>query len=175
MASLSLHPDWIGSKHDNDVGMLHRFKVKVGEYDLGGWQKVTNLEVTFDTEKVQQVGFNTYQVQLLKPPVWTDITLERVVLGNEWTLTYRYLADALANPQQAFGDPRPPSAMTLTVQINSAWGDPVRTLHFMNARAHYWKGPDLSAASTTNVATEKIKFVHEGCFPDGGLAEGPTL
>jgi phage tail-like protein len=173
--SLSLHPDWMGSKHDNDVGMLHRFKVQVGQYNLGGWQTVKGLEVKFDTEKVDQAGFNTYQVQLLKQPVWTDITLGRVVLNNEWKQTYEYLANALGNPQQAFGDLRPPSAMMLTIQIDSAWGERVRTLHFMNARARWWKGPDLSATTTQNVAIEQITFVHEGFFPDGDVASGPVL
>ena len=176
-SSLSLQPDWIGSKHDNDMGMLHRFKVQIGDYKLGGWQKVLGLKVEFKLQPVQQAGFNTYTAKLLQQPDWDPIVLERVVLHDEWTLTYKYLSHALASPQQKGGSRqvRSSGALMLTIQVDSAWGDAVRTLHFMNARPVKWEGPQLSAASTTNVATEKLTFVHEGLFPDGDLAGGPTL
>ena len=174
---LSLNPAWMAHDYDTRIGMLHRFKVQIGEYNLGGWQKVSGLQVEFQTERIAQAGFNTYTVQLLKQPMWSDIELERALLHDdgEWELTYQYLSEALANPQQATGPLRPSSARTLTIQVNNAWGDPVRTLHFMNARPRKWQGPTLSAQSSTAVATEKITFIHEGFFADGRLEGGGAL
>jgi phage tail-like protein len=176
-AELSDHPAWMGHAYDERLGTLHRFKVQVGKYNLGGWSKVSGLKVEFKLKPVPQAGFNTYTAKLLQQPDWDPIVLERVIIGSssEWQLTYEYLADALANPQQQSASSwvpvRASSTTALIIQVNSAWGDPVRKLQFMNARPYKWEGPQLSAASTTSVATEKLTFIHDGFFPDGTLED----
>jgi phage tail-like protein len=175
--SLSLHPSWMSDTYDDKVGMLHRFKVSVGDYKLGGWQKVTGMSVDFKPTAIAQACFNTYTVQLLSQPTWAPIVLERAILwdSSEWELTYKFLADAMANPQPGRNGRSAVPPKTLTIQINSAWGEKVRTLRFVNARPSKWDGPSLSAASTQAVATEKLTFVHEGFFPDGSLEGGGDL
>ena len=165
--------DWVTAAADGSIGMPHRFTVVIGRFPLGGWTTVSGITMTCKATAIQQLGFNTYNAQLLDPPDWTPIVLERVVFETEWLLTYQYIADALAYPPSPVLGMGANPANSLVITINNAWGDPVRAMHFSNCRPTKWEAPKLSAASTTAAAIEKLTLVHDGLFPDGPPETSP--
>lgn len=166
---MPLPPSAWSELHDIRLGVAHRFHVHVSGIPLGAWSKVDGLGFTIKTNDVGEAGINTYKTRMMDRPVWDDIKLSRGILaGDEWMVTYNFIMRSMTKaPGQ--GSSRS-TGDTLTIAIMSAWGDPVRTLHFTGARIIGWKGPSLAAGvSTAAVATETVTFCHEGLFPTGQM------
>ena len=159
---------WRTSEVDAKIANAHRFKVTIGVFPLGGWNKVSGMKFTCKPTPITQAGFNTYQTQLLGVPQWDPIVLSRVVFEDEWLLTYAYVREALLTP------PTPvflaPGGVSnyLSIHINNAWGDPIRKLLFYNCRPAGWSVDTLDTSKSAP-AIEQLTLVHDGLFPDGNL------
>ena len=137
-----------------------RFEVD-GGLTIGRFMEVGGLEVSIETEDVQEGGQNGFVHHLPGRMTWPNITLKRGIINNDDLMTWLYKSSGeqfAANSNQL---ERRTAAVTLVDPLDTV----IRSWNFTGVFPVKWTGPTISAAST-EMATEQIEFAHHGFTVD---------
>jgi phage tail-like protein len=142
-----------------NLGQANRFRVELDDgdiKDLGMWQKVDGLAVTFKTKKVNAGGNYEHSMYLPEMVEYKPVTLTRAIDKNDTAKVKRYLGK---QARELTGD-----GVTISVYDHTYGGDgkaPLISWSLRNAKPTDWKCITLDAGGS-KVAVETLTFVHEG-------------
>jgi phage tail-like protein len=133
------------------------FLFEVDGVDMGSFQEVSGLEVSIDTEDVQEGGQNSFTHKLPGRMSWPNITLKRGVTKQDSLL--KWLNEASGETFAVNGNKlvRKSAAITLVDRT----GKRLRAWNFIDAYPVKWSGPSF-AASSTDAANEELEITHHG-------------
>lgn len=133
------------------------FLFEVDGVDMGSFQEVSGLEVSIDTEDVQEGGQNSFTHKLPGRMSWPNITLKRGVTRQDSLL--KWLNEASGETFAVNGNKlvRKSAAITLVDRT----GKRLRAWNFIDAYPVKWSGPSF-AASSTDAANEELEITHHG-------------
>jgi phage tail-like protein len=133
------------------------FLFEVDGVEIGRFMEVSGLEVSIETEEVQEGGQNGFVHKLPGRMTWPNITLKRGVTQSDSLLTW--LNTSSGEKFAAKGDKLERSTAAIT--LLGPGGKRLRAWEFDGAFPVKWTGPNFSASST-DVAMEEIEITHHG-------------
>lgn len=148
------------------LGMAMRFDVVVDGYDLGSWSACKGLNVTFQHDKVMELGQHEYISYIPGRVEFSAVTLERAMQHGDWETTRSWLAkvqaaDWLLESSDLGGG----GGSSAQITLRDANLGEVASWTLANVLPTAWKGPQLDALGN-RVAIETLELCHEG-FLDG--------
>ena len=138
-------------------GYSATFLFEVDGIYIGSFQEVSGLEVSIETEDVQEGGQNSFTHKLPGRMSWPNITLKRGVTRQDSLL--KWLNESSGEQFAANGNKlvRKSAAITLVDRT----GTRLRSWDFADAYPVKWTGPSF-AATSTDAATEELEITHHG-------------
>lgn len=134
-----------------------RFLVEIDALIVAGFSSVSGLEITLETEDVEEGGVNTHTHTLPKRFDYPNIELERGLTDSTELLEW---VQAVRNGDI---DRRNGRIVVLDSQGKESWG-----WEFHGAYPVTWSGPDLNAEQS-EVAIERLELTHRGITRMEGL------
>jgi phage tail-like protein len=133
------------------------FLFEVDGVDIGRFEEVSGLEVSIETEDVQEGGQNSFVHKLPGRMSWPNIVLKRGVTRQDNLL--RWLNESSGEQFSANGNRlvRKTAAITLLDRA----GTRLRSWDFTDAYPVKWTGPRF-AAGATDAASEELEITHHG-------------
>ena len=125
---------------------------------LAGFQECSGIDMSLETEDVNEGGNNGLVLKFPKRVKYGEITLKKGITRST------DLYDWLGGFAQGIGK-RKDGVITLL----DASHRPFAVWRFRRALPTKWSGPALNAQTST-IAVESLTFVHEGLVPMGGAA-----
>ncbi|MEU4569438.1 phage tail protein [Micromonospora sp. NPDC023956] len=144
------------------LGLAMRFRVTVGDVQLGLWKSCRGLRADFKPEVVRVAGDYVGQYHLPGEVSYPPVVLERAVQRDQSEQLQQWLVRVLQSWQDGTGDS---TRTTARITLLDADGEATASWVLYGVRPSSWAGPDLSA-DTNQVAVERLELVHEGFFPD---------
>jgi phage tail-like protein len=143
---------------DNKLALANRFKVKViapNAIDLGSWQKISGLDVTFDV--VEYRAGDSWNSRWYAPGMskYSLVTLERT-LSADTEKVKKWVSDTAKGAT-------PPGQMVITLQ--DAAGEDVYEWEMRSAMVAKWSFSGLDATAS-KLAMETLQVVHLGFLDD---------
>ncbi|BCL15855.1 phage tail protein [Micromonospora sagamiensis] len=151
-----------GVRRTDKLGLAMRFRVTIGDVQLGLWRSCRGLRADFRPEVVRVTGDYVGQYHLPGEVSYPPVVLERAVHREHSAQLQQWLVGVLRSWQDGTGDD---TRTTARITLLDADGEPVDSWLLYGVRPASWTGPDLSA-DTNQVAVERLELVHEGFFPD---------
>lgn len=133
------------------------FLFEVDGVEIGWFMEVSGLEVTVETEDIQEGGQNSYVHRLPGRMTWPNLRLKRGVTKNDTLLAW--LNKSSGEQFAAAGNKLERSTAALT--LLGAAGERLRAWEFDGAFPVKWTGPSFSTDST-DMATEELEITHHG-------------
>lgn len=134
-----------------------RFLFEVEQVDIGWFQEVGGLEVSIESEDVQEGGQNAYVHKLPGRMTWPNITLKRGITKQDNLLNW--LHEASGEKFGANGNKLTPKTAAITLLDGD--GTRLRAWEFDSAFPVKWTGPTF-AVSSNDAATEQLEITHHG-------------
>lgn len=133
------------------------FLFEVDGVEIGRFMEARGLEVSIETEDVQEGGQNSFVHKLPGRMTWPNITLKRGITRGDNLLAW--LNDSSGERFAANGNmvERKTAAITLT----GPGGARLRSWDFDGAFPVKWTGPSF-ASSTAEAAVEELEIAHHG-------------
>lgn len=133
------------------------FLVEVDGVEIGRFMEISGLEVTVETETINEGGQNGFAHQVPRGMTWPNVTLKRgVTQGNG---LFDWLAKASGEQFAANGNKV--ERHTAAITLIGPGGDRLRAWEFDGALPVKWTGPDFSVTSS-DPAIETLEFAHHG-------------
>lgn len=126
-----------------------RFRVEVGQLQLGGFQSVTGLERTCTIEPYREGGVNDFEHQLITQTNYPPLVLKRGLFSTVLWDWHQFVIQGIVNQEN------------LAVVLLDERGAEVWRWVCVRAFPSKWTGGELDATAN-NIATESIDFVHHG-------------
>ena len=133
------------------------FLFEVDGVEIGWFMEVSGLEVTVETEDVQEGGQNSFVHRLPGRMTWPNLRLKRGVTKNDSLLTW--LNKSSGEQFTASGNKLSRSSAALTL-LGPA-GERLRAWEFDGVFPIKWSGPRF-AVDSTDAATEELEVTHHG-------------
>ena len=133
------------------------FLFEVDGVEIGWFMEVSGLEVSVETEDVQEGGQNSFVHRLPGRMTWPNLRLKRGVTKNDTLLTW--LNKSSGEQFAAAGNKLARSSAALT--LLGPGGERLRAWEFDGAFPIKWTGPRF-AADSTDSATEELEITHHG-------------
>lgn len=133
------------------------FLFEVDGIDIGTFMEVSGLEVSIETEDVQEGGQNGYVHKLPGRMSWPNITLKRGVMSQDNLLEWLNKSSGEAFAKNGNKLARSSAAITLLDRS----GTRLRSWDFDAAYPVKWTGPSF-AAETENHPDEQLEIAHHG-------------
>lgn len=133
------------------------FLFEVDGVEIGQFMEARGLEVSVETEDIQEGGQNSFVHKLPGRMTWPNITLKRGITRNDTLLAW--LNDSSGERFAANGNrvERKSAAITL---LGPA-GARLRSWDFDGAFPVKWTGPSF-ASSAAEAAVEELEIAHHG-------------
>jgi phage tail-like protein len=133
------------------------FLFEVDGVDIGKFQEVNGLEVSIETEDIQEGGQNSYTHKLPGRMTWPNITLKRGITKQDSLL--KWLNESSGEQFSVNGNKlvRKSAAITLVDRT----GKRLRSWSFIEAYPVKWTGPSFAATSSES-ANEELEITHHG-------------
>lgn len=133
------------------------FLFEVDGVDMGSFHEVSGLEVSIETEDIQEGGQNSYTHKLPGRMSWPNITLKRGITKQDSLL--KWLNESSGEKFSSNGNKlvRKSAAITLVDRT----GTRLRSWSFIDAYPVKWTGPSF-AATSTDAANEELEITHHG-------------
>lgn len=133
------------------------FLFEVDGVDIGRFEEVSGLEVSIETEDIQEGGQNSFVHKLPGRMSWPNIVLKRGVTRQDNLL--KWLNESSGEQFSANGNKlvRKSAAITLLDRT----GARLRSWDFTDAYPVKWTGPRF-AANSTDTASEELEITHHG-------------
>jgi phage tail-like protein len=133
------------------------FLVEVDGVEIGRFMEITGLEVSIETEDVQEGGQNSFVHKLPGRMTWPNLTLKRGITQNDTLLAWF---------NESSGEQFAANGNTLTrksaaITLLGPGGQRLRAWEVDGAFPVRWNGPDF-AASSTDMAVEELEITHHG-------------
>lgn len=133
------------------------FLVEVDQVEIGRFMEITGLEVTVQTEDVEEGGQNSFVHKLPGRMTWPNIVLKRGITQNDSLIEWLNKASG-----ERFGsNGNVLTRLTAAITLLGAGGKRLRTWEFDNVFPVKWTGPNFNAASS-DVAVEQLEIAHHG-------------
>lgn len=133
------------------------FLVEVDGVEIGRFMEVSGLEVTIETEDIQEGGQNSFVHKLPGRMTWPNIVLKRGVTQNDSLLTW--LNKSSGERFAANGNKLERSTAAIT--LLGPGGERLRSWEFDGAFPVKWTGPNF-AVSSNDMAIEELELTHHG-------------
>ena len=143
--------------YDQQRATAATFLFEVDGVEIGRFMEVSGLEVSIETEDVQEGGQNSFVHKLPGRMTWPNITLKRGVTQTDSLL--KWMNDSSGEKFAAKGDKLARSTAAIT--LLGPGSQRLRAWEFDGAFPVKWTGPSFSASST-DVAMEEIEITHHG-------------
>lgn len=134
-----------------------RFIFEVDGVELGWFMEVTGLEVSVETEDVQEGGQNGYVHKLPGRMSWPNITLKRGFTRQNNLLTWLQESSG----EQFAANSNRLTRKTAAITLLDDAGRRLRSWDFDGAFPVKWSGPSFASASG-EAATESLEIAHHG-------------
>jgi phage tail-like protein len=133
------------------------FLFEVDGVEIGWFMEVSGLEVSVETEDIQEGGQNSFVHRLPGRMTWPNLRLKRGVTKNDTLLPW--LNKSSGEQFAASGNKLTRSTAALTL-LGPA-GERLRTWEFDGAFPVKWTGPSF-AVDSNDVAAEELEITHHG-------------
>ena len=133
------------------------FLFEVDGVEIGRFMEIGGLEVSVETEDVQEGGQNSFVHKLPGRMTWPNITLKRGITQTDSLL--KWLNESSGEQFAANGNKLDRSTAAITL-IGPA-GARLRAWDFDGAFPVKWTGPSF-AASSSDMAVEELEITHHG-------------
>lgn len=133
------------------------FLFEVDGVEIGWFMEVSGLEVTVETETVQEGGQNSFVHHLPGRMTWPNLRLKRGVTKQDTLLTW--LNKSSGEQFAASGNKVARSTAALT--LIGAAGERLRAWEFTGVMPVKWTGPTFAVASA-EAAVEELELAHDG-------------
>ena len=126
-----------------------RFRVEVGQLELGGFQSVSGLERTCTIEPYREGGVNDFEHQLITLTNYPPLVLKRGLFNTALWDWHQLVIKGIVNHEN------------LAIVLLNEKGEEAWRWICVRAFPSKWTGAELDATAN-NIATESIDFVHHG-------------
>lgn len=133
------------------------FLFEVDEIEIGRFSEVRGLEVSVETEDVQEGGQNGFVHKLPGRMTWPNITLTRGITSSDALLAW--LNESSGEQFAVKGNKL--KRKTAAITLVGPAGKRLRSWNFEGAFPVKWTGPTFAAAST-DAAVEELEIAHHG-------------
>ena len=133
------------------------FLFEVDGVEIGWFMEVSGLEVSVETEDVQEGGQNSFVHRLPGRMTWPNLRLKRGVTKNDTLLTW--LNKSSGEQFAAAGNKLARSSAALT--LLGPGGERLRAWEFDGAFPVKWTGPTF-AVESSEAAVEELEITHHG-------------
>ena len=133
------------------------FLFEVDGVEIGRFMEAGGLEVSVETESVEEGGQNSFVHKLPGRMTWPNITLKRGVTNNDALL--KWLNESSGEQFSANGNKV--VRKTAAIVLVGPGGKRLRSWNFDGAFPVKWTGPSF-AVSSTELAGEQLEITHHG-------------
>jgi phage tail-like protein len=134
-----------------------RFLFEVDGIELGWFMEVTGLEVSIETEDIQEGGENGFVHKLPGRMTWPNITLKRGFTKQDNLLAWLRESSG----EQFAANSNKLTRKTAAITLLDAKGSRLRSWDFDDAFPIKWTGPSFASA-TGEAAAESLEITHHG-------------
>ncbi len=134
------------------------FLFEVDGVTIGQFQEVSGLEVSIETEDIQEGGQNGFTHHLPGRMSWPNITLKRGVTNSDALFTWinKMSGDGFAGEGNCI------TRNTAAIVLTKRDGVRLRSWNFEGAFPVKWTGPNFSAGSSADAVVEELEITHHG-------------
>ncbi|MFT4865645.1 MAG: phage tail-like protein [Ilumatobacter sp.] len=133
------------------------FLFEVDGVEIGRFMEISGLEVSVETEDVQEGGQNSFVHKLPGRMTWPNITLKRGITQQDTLLDWLNKSSGETFSSGGNKLERSTAAITLTASD----GTRLRAWDFDGVFPVKWTGPSF-AVSSTDMAVEQLEVTHHG-------------
>ncbi len=133
------------------------FLFEVDGVEIGRFMEISGLEVSIETEDVQEGGQNGFVHKLPGRMTWPNMRLKRGITQNDSLLTW--MTKSSGEQFTASGNKLKRNSAAITL-IGPA-GERLRAWEIDGAFPVKWTGPSFSVSST-DMAVEELEITHHG-------------
>jgi len=126
------------------------FLVEIDGLLLGGFSKVSGLDIETETETIQEGGVNNFTYKLPSQTSYSDLVLENGIV--EYSQLWPWYQGVVQGRIQRRNG---------SIYLLNTEGNKVFWWNFLQAFPHSWKGPSFDA-SQASVAIQQISLAHHG-------------
>lgn len=133
------------------------FLVEVDKVEIGRFTEISGLEISIETEDVQEGGQNSFVHKLPGRMTWPNIVLKRGITQNDSLIKWLHESSGEEFTKNRNSLKRKSAAITL---VGPA-GKRLRSWEFDGAFAVKWSGPNFSVTAT-EIPMEELEICHHG-------------
>ena len=133
------------------------FLVEVDGVEIGRFTEISGLQVTVETEDVQEGGQNGFVHKLPGRMSWPNIVLKRGVTQNDSLIKWL----AKSSGEQFAVNKNKLTRSTAAITLVGPAGKRLRAWEFEGAFPVKWSGPNFSVNST-EIPMEELEICHHG-------------
>ena len=133
------------------------FLFEVDGVEIGRFMEVRGLEVSVETEELQEGGQNSFAHKLPGRMTWPNIVLKRGVTQNDSLLSWLNKSSG----EQFAANGNKLQRSTAAVTLIGPSGTRLRSWEFDGAFPVKWTGPNFAVASR-DMAVEELEIAHHG-------------
>jgi len=133
------------------------FLFEVDGVEIGRFMEISGLEVSIETEDVQEGGQNSFVHKLPGRMTWPNLTLKRGITQNDTLL--EWMNKSSGEQFTAAGNSLERKSAAITLLGPS--GDRLRAWEIDGAFPVKWTGPSF-AVTSTDMAVEELEITHHG-------------
>lgn len=134
-----------------------KFLFEVDGVDIGSFMEVNGLEVSVDTEDVNEGGQNSFVHKLPGRMTWPNVTLKRGVTKQDELL--KWLNDSSGEQFAANGNKLARKSAAITLLDRT--GQRLMSWDFVDAFPVKWTGPSF-ATESAEAPSESLEITHHG-------------
>jgi phage tail-like protein len=133
------------------------FLFEVDGIEIGRFMEISGLEVSIETEDVQEGGQNSYVHKLPGRMSWPNMRLKRGITQND--SLFAWMNKSSGEQFTASGNKLTRSSAAITLM--GPGGKRIRAWEIDGAFPVKWTGPSFSVSST-DMAVEELEITHHG-------------
>jgi phage tail-like protein len=133
------------------------FLFEVDGVEIGRFMEISGLEVSIETEDVQEGGQNSYVHKLPGRMTWPNMRLKRGITQNDSLFTW--MSKSSGEQFTAGGNKLTRNSAAITLM--GPGGERLRAWEIDGAFPVKWTGPSFSVSST-DMAVEELEITHHG-------------
>jgi phage tail-like protein len=133
------------------------FLVEVDGVEIGRFMEISGLEVSIETEDIQEGGQNSFVHKLPGRMTWPNIVLKRGLTQNDSLITWLNKTSG----EQFSSNNNTLKRSTAAITLLGPAGKRLRAWEFDGAFPIKWSGPNFSVTSN-EIAMEELEICHHG-------------
>jgi phage tail-like protein len=133
------------------------FLFEVDGIEIGRFMEISGLEVSVETEDVQEGGQNSYVHKLPGRMTWPNLRFKRGITQNDSLLAWLHKSSG----EQFTASGNKLERKTAAITLIGPGGKRLRAWEIDGAFPVKWTGPNF-AVSSTNMAVEELEITHHG-------------